>query len=346
MSDSLVYPSKRGPVTVAPYAPGDEDGIRALFALTFKRERSEAEWRWLFRDNPDGFHCYLGKNEDGEVVSQFASIPTPMSIHGEDYVFGQIVDSMVHPLYRGSLKRKGLFSTTVDAFVERFGHAHEELVMMGLPNPPAFRIGRKLCGYVPMGKVYFLTKEVEPDPGAPELPEVVSHRGHEFALRVVSEFAADVDELEQRLLPRRRVAVRRTKRRLDWRYFGCPEPRYHVLELRDRGDDSLLGVVVGVAGYLDRPDGVIAEWMVDEEVTGAREALLSVVERLFRRVSMTRVQILLNHVDPQSRFFEDSGYALAPTHYTMVSRTYDASLVTPASLARDWSFTLGDFDVT
>ena len=64
-----------------------------------------------------------------------------------------------------------------------------------------------------------------------------------------------------------------------------------------------------------------------------------------RRVSMTRVQILLNHVDPQSRFFEDQGYALAPTHYTMVSRTYAPTIVTPDSLARDWSFTLGDFDV-
>lgn len=346
MSGAVVFPSRRGPVTIAPYAPGDERGILELFRTVFKRERSLAEWRWLFADNPDGFHCHLGKNEDGEIVSQFASIPVPVRIGGGDFLFGQIVDSMVHPLYRGSLKRKGLFSSTVDAFVDRYGHADEEIVMMGLPNPPAFRIGRRLCGYVPMGKVYFLTKEVEPDPGPPEVPDSAGHGVAEFSIRVVSEFSADVDELEERVLGPRRVYCRRTKRRLDWRYAACPDDsRYHVLESRTRPGGVLAGVAVGVTGYLDRPDGVIADWLVDPGVPGARQALLGVVENLFRRVSMTRVQILLNHVDPASRFFEDMGYALAPTHYTMVSRTYAPDVVSPDSLARDWYYTLGDFDV-
>lgn len=345
MTDDLVFPSKRGPVVIAPYASGDEAGILELFKHVFKRERSPEEWRWLFAQNPDGFHCYLGKNEAGEIVSQFASIPTPVRIDDTDYVFGQIVDSMVHPLYRGSLKRKGLFSSTVDAFVDRYGHAHEEIIMMGLPNPPAFRIGRKLCGYVPMGKVYFLSKDVEPDPGPPQIPEVASHRGEEFSIRVIDVFPEDVNELETRVLGDRRAACRRTKERLDWRYCACPDGRYHILELRTRPGDALAGLAVGVMGYLDRPDGVIVEWLVDADVTGAREALLGVVEDLFRRVSMTRVQIFLNHVDPESRFFEDMGYTLAPTHYTMVSRTYAPDVVTPESLGREWYYTLGDFDV-
>ncbi len=345
MSAPRVYQSPKGPIEIVPYAPGDEVGLRELFAAVFKRERSPEEWNWLFRDCPDGFHCFLGRTEEGRIVSQFCAIPARLRIRGRTWTVGQIVDSMVHPEYRAGLKRKGLFACTVDAMVEEYGRPDRELLMLGLPNRPAFRIGRKLCGYVPMQKVHVQTKTIRPDPKVPCVPEEASWKGDRFRLQKVNRFSPDVDLLWDRMAGRFEAIAARDRLRLDWRYGACPDPeRYHILEIRT-GDGLLAGYAVGVFGYEERPVGIIADWFVDSEVRGAAPALLRVVEDLMAQVSMEWVKVLLNPMSDEARFFEDMGYDLTTTHYHLVSRTYAPEIVTPGWLNRSWYYTLGDFDV-
>jgi GNAT acetyltransferase-like protein len=341
-----VYETALGPVSIAAFEERDLPSCLDLFRVVFGREKSEAEFRWQFLDNPVGVHFEVGRDEAGKVVSQFCAIPARVKIRDREFTFGQIIDTVVHPDHRQGLKRKGLYSATVDSFVERWGHRDRELVMMGLPNEPAFRIGRLMAGYVPMGRVYFQSKSIEPRPGVPELPQVVERRGRRFRIAAVDRFGADVDQLHARLRERHDAVCVRDAATLNWRYADGPDPqRYVRLELRDEESHELYGVAAGRIAYLEAPDGVLADWFVDREIPGAREVFLRVIEELMAAVSMTRVQILLNPTHEESRFFEDAGYRLAPTHYRMVSRTYDSDIVTPEWLARNWHYLLGDFDV-
>lgn len=347
MRDDVVvdFPSPKGHVTVGPYRPGDEHEILRLFKLVFDVDRPLEVWNWEFRDCPEGIHSYVGRHEDGRIVSQFCGIPVRVKVRDQILCFAQMVDSMVHPDFRAGLKKKGLFATTVDAFVERYGHLDEEVIMMGLPNPPAFRIGRKLCGYVPMTKVYVHAKSVAPDVELPMPPEEVSYRMTKYRLRVVERFGADVDGLWERLAPRFEVAGVRDRRHLDWRYADCPQWDYVLVECRTAADDALQGVAVLRTRWLDAPDLMIADWLCDHERPGAAEALLDWCEHLGRKAGMERITCLLNPMCAESRFFEDRDYQLAPTQFRLVSRTYAPDVVDVPWLNRYWYYTMGDFDV-
>lgn len=217
--------------------------------------------------------------------------------------------------------------------------------MYGLTNEQHFRIGRRMAGYVPMGRAYMLTKEIEPRPGTVDLPRVEERKGRRFLIQAVDRFGDDVDQLWLRLRHHHDVITVRDARTMNWRYADCPiTDRYVRLELRDESTGEILGIAAGVFGYEDAPDGVIAEWFVDPEVEGARAVFLRNIEEMMAAVSMRRVLTYLNPVHEESRFFEDAGYWLTKTESRLVSRTYDSDIVTPARLARDWYYTFGDFD--
>ena len=342
---SIEFQSPQGWITVGPYQPGDEHSILELFQLVFQVQRSLDVWNWEFRDCPQGIHSFVGRLDDGRIVSQFCGIPVKVKVHDRTLCFAQMVDSMVHPDFRSGLKKKGLFATTVDAFVDHYGRLDREVIMMGLPNPEAFRVGRKLCGYTPMTKIYTHTKELVPDPSLPPPPEDVGFRMNRFQVRVVPRFAADLDELWARVVQQHEVIAWRDAQAMNWRYPSSPQWTYVLLEARLAGSNRLAGVAVLRGQWLGQPDMAIADWLVDAGIDGTAEALLSTAEHLGRRAGMTKSRCLLNHMCEASRFFEDRDYSLTPTQFRMVSRTYARDVVTPESLNREWYYTLGDFDV-
>lgn len=342
---SIIFPSPAGPISIGPYQVGDEPSILELFKLVFNVDRSLAIWNWQFRDCPQGIHSFVGKLENGKVVSQFCGIPVKVKVHDRTLCFAQMVDSMVHPDFRGGLKKKGLFASTVDAYVDHFGRIEREVIMMGLPNPEAFRVGRKLCGYVPMTKIYTHSKEVAPDPTLPMPPVDVGFRMNRFRVEITPRFAPDLDGLWKRVSAKKNVIAWRDAEAMNWRYPSSPQWSYVLLEVRLAPTNELAGVAVLRTMWLGQPDLVIADWLVDDAIEGAAEALLSTTEHLARKAGMSRVRCLLNPMCAESRFFEDADYVLTPTQFRMVSRTYAADVVTPDSLNHEWYYTLGDFDV-
>lgn len=335
----------QGRVEIGPYRSGDEHGILRLFKIVFGIDRSIDIWNWQFRDCPEGLHSFVGRRDDGSIVSQFTGIPVKVKVGSHILQFAQMVDSMVHPDYRGGLKKKGLFATTVDSYVDYYGRVDREAIMMGLPNPEAFRIGRKLCGYVPMTKIYTHTKDVVPDLGLPMPPEEVGFAMQKFRVSIVPRFAADLDRLFDRRKEKHEVIAWRDARAMNWRYPSSPQWSYVLLEARVLPSHDLAGVAVLRQMWLGQPELVIADWLVDSEIAGAADALLSTTEHLARKAGMQRVRCLLNQMCDESRYFEDEGYALTPTQFRMVSRTYAKDVVTPEYLNRFWYYTMGDFDV-
>jgi hypothetical protein len=248
----------RGEVTIGALRPDEAQEVLSLFKKVFNVDRSLEVWNWEFRDCPEGIHSFVGRTEEGRIVSQFCGIPTRMKVRDRTLIFSQIVDSMVDPDFRSGLKKPGLFASTVYRFVDHFGHIDREAIMFGLPNPPAYRIGRRLLGYTYLNDIDVLAKEVIADPARPMPPLDVEEAGTRHRFAVVPRFSSDLDLLFLRLKPRYEVIAHRDTRYMNWRYADCPQWRYTLVESRDAAG-TLSGVLVLRTEWLGQPD-LIVSW--------------------------------------------------------------------------------------
>src|SRR5262245_31301087 len=72
---------------VRPYQPGDEDALVAMFRSTFPEvPRSLDDWRWCFRQAPEGPADICVLESDGRVVGTIAHVPVAAWIEGQGVV--------------------------------------------------------------------------------------------------------------------------------------------------------------------------------------------------------------------------------------------------------------------
>lgn len=340
------YQSAIGRVTIGPYQPGDEASIVACFNTVFRQNRTLEQWNWEFRDNPNGIHSYVGKLDDGRVVSQFCGLPVKTKVGSETLIFAQIVDLMVHPDCREGLKKRGLFARTLLAHAYDLGRYDREIVQFGLPNPIAYRIGVQTCYFVPLTKIYTHSKRVTPDAALDPLPSSTSGLRQEFRVGFSQRFGAEHDALWEKVKARHGVICHRDQIYMNWRYHDNPSWTYDVIEVRTPAGE-LCGLAVTRARWLDDPELIVADWLVDTSALGAEAALIEACEHRARATGHEKVRCLLNHMAPESRTFEDAGYDLETTKefFRLVGHSYAPGAVTEDELNRYWYYTMGDFDV-
>ncbi|MCA8973751.1 MAG: GNAT family N-acetyltransferase, partial [Planctomycetes bacterium] len=132
------------------YLPGDESNILDTFNLVFRqecgpafRDRTLAEWQWLYAHNPAGCQIFLAVDDDGTVAAQYAAIPQTADTPVGALRFVHVVDSMTHPAYRAGLQRTGVFAKLGRAFTADYrDHGNEN--GYGFPVSPAERLRRRL----------------------------------------------------------------------------------------------------------------------------------------------------------------------------------------------------------
>jgi hypothetical protein len=324
-------------IRIGPYEPGDEQAILACFNKVFGVDRSLEHWHWKFRDCPFGLHCYLGKTPTGQVVSQFTGIPTPYKVGSETFTFCQMLDSMVDPDFRKGLKKPGLFASTVYDYVDRYGHEHEEAIMYGLPNPQAFRIGRRLLGYSFIHDIITLHKPAERF----EAAGAAGPGG--ITVEKVSRFGPAADELWAACAPEIEVGLIKDAKYLDWRYADCPDADYATLVARG-ADGRARGLAVARSNYLGTSDAVLCDWLVPADDPDAGQALLAAVESDALRIGAAGLHVLFAEYDPQYRRLCEQGYEPRKTQFIQVARSYTPKV--PLGLLQErWIYTLGDYDL-
>ena len=335
--------TKLGRVTIGPYRDGDEQGIVDLFNLVFPVDRTLDQWLWQFRDRPHGHHTYVGRLDDGMVVSQFTSMPQLTKVHDERVHFAQIVDSLVHPDARGGLKRRGLFGLTLLNHSYEYGFKEKECVQMGLPNPWAYRLGKQTLYYVPLTKTYTHTKQVEPDAGLPKLDGDVRGLGNTYHAREIDGIPEGYAGVQEAVEARHAITAIRDEAFLTWRYLNNPHHDYRYVEIRDPGGE-LAGFAVLRESWLGQPCLAICEWM-PSDYEGAADALIRAAEHVAKQAGMNQVKCLLNQMAPESRMFEDRDYWLERTDFRLVAHSYDPQFLTEDEINRHWYYSFGDFDV-
>jgi hypothetical protein len=352
------------------YEAADETGILALRRAVFGeldpvRLRPEV-WRWQFRENPAGMGYVRLAEHAGEIVGQYAAVPTRFRVddgEGGDRVFAMSCDTMTHPGYQ----KQGMFVTLARELYDEVAERHGVTTVWGFPNDasrPGF-VGK--LGWFDIHLFPTLVKPIESrhmlrrylrSPGvSAALGGVADRAWRLFAprpteprratIREVASFDARFEELWERQRSLARVIQVRDPIYLRWRYCAVSAFGYHPFEVTVAG--SLVGYfVLRVLELFRLPFAALVDIfpcpVVDDEIT--REVLS--FAQLF--AARERAAFLTALLPPaQAHHLTRFGFLAVPG-FLNPRRWYFGCRCSPAdvSLLRDvgnWYVTYGDADI-
>jgi hypothetical protein len=229
---------------IRPYRDGDAAGILQLRKIVFgdiDPVRSDmAAWSWQFQNNPAGHGWIFLAEDSGNVVGQYAAIPTRMLWNGRKQVCAFSCDTMTHPDYR----HQGMFAALADELYHFISHKHHIHTVWGFPNDqslPGFArrlnwniITRYPLTIIPLRPLRMLTTFIRYNRRSERLPAEKSIRSQsepfnilpELDIVPIREFSDDFDIIWNRYKPLSRIVQIRDSRYLNWRYAALPEFGY------------------------------------------------------------------------------------------------------------------------
>lgn len=334
-------------LTIRSYRPGDEERIVDTFNLVFREvcgpgyvDRTLAQWRWQYLQNPWGHRMSLAAAPDGTIVSQYAGVPVLADTPHGPQTFVHCVDSMTHPAWRAGLKRPGIFVITglpFSAHSRRIGDA----VLYGFPVDAAFRIGSRYLEYHFLRVIDFLIRDVgsgviDPPAGL-QLERVVT-------------IPPDIGSLYDVVRSEKRLLLRRDYRYLDWRYVQNPaRDEYELWTARQQGNGRLRGFLVLKPGSGLAPDAAtIADWLASEHDAAVMQALLHVATRRAAEEQKVRLMTVCPEWSAEWRGFAAAGFVKTPSANWLERRLVyllTGSPLTEPVLQADWWYMLGDSDL-
>jgi hypothetical protein len=264
-----------------------------------------AEWRWQFLENPAGWRMFVAVHED-KVVGQYVGVPLRMIVEGQERVFTQPLDSMVHPAHRAGLKRPGLFVKLGVTYFDTYQGRDRDLINYGLPIDEAFRVGKTFFHYEVVRQQTVLARELFAG------ESTLSSEVHEIAR---------FDERARRLYDRCSAAWGASAIRDDafwnWRFADHPRVRYRALGVSDEHGE-LRGVAIWSAGsWTGRPVGLICDWLVPPDDGAAAGMLVRALEALTREAGLPLLAGIFPEWSPWHLDFQERGYLVRPSGYFM-----------------------------
>lgn len=331
------------PTTIRPYQPGDEAAILATFNLVFREtngegyvDRQMAFWQWQYRDNPEGHRIWLAMTDDGTVAAHYGGVPYRVATPGGETTFVHIVDSFVHPEFRGGLKAPGLFVCTGLPWF-RDCYVRGDAVAYGFPVPRAERIGQRYLHYHRLRIIDYLCRELTIEP--PADPAVTTRR--------LRDLGGEVDDLFASFRRERACLSVRSARYLTWRYLQPPGVEYEVWGAH-RGN-RLAGLMVLVTRNELVPGAcAIVDWMVPEVADDVAAALLARAVERGRACERKTLLAVFADSSPEFAAFRRAGFSVVPSADYFERRlnyqVFEHDL-TESFLRQQWWYTLGDSDL-
>lgn len=343
------------------YKQGDESQINCLFNQVFNERRTLEEWEWKFRDNPvSDLNLITVAEVEGEIVGHYASIPVVLQCYNERLLFGQSVDTFVHPDYRGSKILLDLFKRHEETFIQR-GYVGG----FGFPNRQAYIVGKRVLKYTELMRLSTLYSRLNLRqslkyrigslPGSIEkVVQKTSARYYSMSisrrlqgLNVIEGYIFDsrVNDLWKRVHRNNPILCSRDLPFLTWRYLSFPSKGYHILAVGE--EDEINGYIVyKIRDMGGTSEGVIVDCLWEgEEVL---EALITAVLYQFSKEEIDRAHLrvlkgtTLYEVANRLGFKEGEEAENAPVVYYLVTRHFvlEKAVKDPTM----WYFTYGDSD--
>lgn len=208
--------------TLRAAADGDAPAILDAFNRVFREKRSLAQWRWIYRDAPDGAEIMLCVAADGAVAAHYGAVRHRALLDGRPLRVAVMRDVFSERAYRGVRNgRRGVMAETIDAFFERWTGPGRIAFGYGFSNPRGFGIGRRLLKYRPFAGWWYGAATLRRELGARPVAS-----GAAVTVGELKRFDERFDRLWRRDAERYRFAVVRDAAFLNWRFRDAPEADY------------------------------------------------------------------------------------------------------------------------
>lgn len=304
------------------YQPGDEAAIIALFGLVFGQVLTEAHWRWKYLGASSALPvARLAFNAAGELVGHAGAIFLQGWRQGRLLPFFQICDVMVHPVARGQLGKRNLFTQLVRELQEGVAERWPTAFAYGFPGRRPFRLGEYARVYGAVERACSLHRAAQ------------KSLGSWLGVRPLKWDDPRLDALWERCAPELPLALVRDRAYLYWRYATHPFRHYQLFGLSIRSDPGLLGWAVI---HQEKHQLCIIDLLVPRHILN--EALIA-LERLATDCGGHELEIWL----PPSWREEVPG-RVAPTEVVVANMIWRLPIPTEEA-QRELYYTMGDLDI-
>ena len=346
---------------VVPYTPQLAGELLALHRRAWPDAEIAGErfLRWQYDENPVGaaLSTLARSRANGALIAQFGAIPVRLWAEGAERLGAIALNVVTDEAFR----MQGVFSALGRAADERMAQA-DASVAFAMPNENSFPGFIRRLGYTHAGDVPFLVRPVNlrrlvsnrlAVPGAGALAAIAAvpfvrslprapKQEPDVSVERVDSFDAPFDDFWRRIRGREPVMLVRDVRYLDWRYRKVPLRRYDIFRAM-AGERQTGYIVLRVADVLGLRAGLIVDFLAEDERSG--RALVSHALARFATEDIDLVAALMLAHAPEYRLLRSAGLRalprrLLPQPFHLVAR--DGDLVRDA---RNWFFTMGDYDV-
>ncbi len=333
-------------IEIRTYKPGDEEALVRTWNAIFPEqdgspERTLAEWKWAYLENPGGGPELGVGLVDGEIVGQYACFPMRAVKEGEDISLGQLVDAFVLPRHRRAGGRPGLVVHMAEHLHDSYGgpkasarHPGHEL-FYGLPVP-IWRMAQRYLGGEIVRDLDVLFREIAvPSFRALPMPK-------DWTVEEICEKSPLLDDLWEKVRPEVRFGVVRDGAYLEWRYLKHPRVDYQLLLARDPSGQPRGLAVFRNGTYVVPQGGLIVDWVVPHGDEEAELALLAAIEARAQAAELPVLVTVFPQNDPRFLRFQRKGFLVGPPTHFLGMKTYRLHV---RWLRDRWFFTLGDTDL-
>jgi hypothetical protein len=246
--------------------------VRRLFARTFGVELSEAEWRWKFEDDPDGWFGIVAVRAE-EVVGNYAGWGMRFRLGGEDRLLYSVGDVATDPSVRGL--GRGVYREMARCFYEAVG-ARGVPFCFGFPNARALAVSHRLVGSRTLFPLREVAVPVASFPAPPERSGASDAAGPELD---------PIWEAARRSIGN---GVVRDRLRVNWRFHARPTRYYRMVWTHAASGAAEGWAVLSVVGER----ALVADFLVAAEAEGwpaALPALFAAAAAEARRLGARRL---------------------------------------------------------
>jgi hypothetical protein len=285
----------------------DAPGIRRLFERVFRQPLSEAQWRWKFEQNPDGWRATLGVL-DGEIVGHYAGWGALFALAGEPTLLYSVGDVATDPAVRALGGRRGVYREMTDAFYAAI--ASRVPFCYGFPNARALRVSERIVGSRTLFPVRIASVPLESFGRAPSDAD---------AGESVDESFDALWREASRILP---DAAVRDRARVNWRFYARPD-RYYRMVWRRAGGAMTAWAVLSVGGGT----ATVADLLGVAPDGSDLPPLFAAAAEEARRLGASRLAFWVPPGGPARAPIEALGGEILDAGFPVIARVFDEDAV-------------------
>lgn len=315
MSDNIINEE----IFVRPYLPGDEERIVPFLEMYMgwrapRGVTPTEHWLWKYRDNPVNDAAVCVAEDQQEIVSAAASVPSEMIIQGKPILAAQGTDLCTSPEYRG----KGLIGKVSDCR-DRLKEDLGVKLDYGFPNKASAYVSLEKRGFrqVPLKFVQYryvinMDEFFQGKVGKAKWLGYAAIKavrktssGSEIEVREEQRFGEEFRELFEKTAKTFDLLAARRPAYLNWRYADPRAGQFKIFSAR-RNSELVGYIVIGKRGS----DAAVADLLVAPQESKALDALINRAISYAKEIKAWSLLCLLPKEHRYGRRFPAAGFLL------------------------------------